>query len=360
MAFCAATTLLVGVLFGLAPAWQATGISLVQALASDTRTSTGRGGRFRQLLVVGEVATAVLLLCGAGLLLRTLLTLEAFDPGYRADADSVLTMDFTLPESRYPTPESMRRFYDQVEEEVLALPGVRSAGWATTLPLGNAQIGQNRFQIVGDPPPAPENRPEADYQIVSPTYFQTLQLPIVAGRSFTARDTAESAFVCIVNEAFVRRYAAGRDPIGLRVTTATIVGSVAREIVGVARQVKGTTDEQQDLAQIYVPNAQVPYAEAFLLISPTQGRADAQAPAVRAAIARVDREQPVRRVVTLAQVAREATARYRFRAVMVVTFAGLRWCSRWSASLASLPTRCSSARASSVYGSRSARRRHTS
>jgi putative ABC transport system permease protein len=323
MAFCAATTLLVGVLFGLAPAWQATGISLVQALASDSRSSIGRGGRFRQLLVVGEVATAVLLLCGAGLLLRTLLTVEAFDPGYRADADSVLTMDFTLPNSRYPTPESMRRFYDQVEAEVSALPGVRSAGWATTLPLGNAQIGQNRFQIVGDPPPASENRPEADYQIVSPTYFQALQLPIVAGRSFTARDTAESVLVCIVNEAFARRYAAGRNPIGLRVTTAAIVGTVAREIVGVARQVKGTPDEREDLAQIYVPNAQVPYAEAFLLISPTEGRADALAPAVRAAIARVDREQPVRRVVTLAQVAREATARYRFRALMVVTFAGL-------------------------------------
>jgi putative ABC transport system permease protein len=112
---------------------------------------------------------------------------------------------------------------------------VRSAGWATTLPLGNAQIGQNRFQIVGDPPPASENRPEADYQIVSPTYFQTLQLPIVAGRSFTARDTADNVLVCIVNEAFVRRYAAGRDPIGLRVTTAAIVGNVAREIVRMRR-----------------------------------------------------------------------------------------------------------------------------
>ena len=138
------------------------------------------------------------------------------------------------------------------------------------------------------------------FQIVGPTYFQTLQLPIVAGRSFTSVDAAESALVCIVNEAFVRRYAAGRDPISLRVTTAAIVGNVAREIVGVARQVKGTADERQDLAQIYVPNAQVPYAEAFLLVSPTHGRTDVLANAVRAAIARVDREQPVRRVVTCA------------------------------------------------------------
>jgi putative ABC transport system permease protein len=150
-----------------------------------------------------------------------------------------------------------------------------------------------------------------------------MQLPIVSGRSFTDRDTAESALVCIVSEGFVRRYLNGRNPLGLRVTTAGLVGSVAREIVGVARQVKGTADEQQDLAQIYLPNAQTPYPEAFLLVSPTQGRADALAPAVRAAIARVDDQQPVRRVVTLAHVAREATAHYRFRAVMVVTFAGL-------------------------------------
>jgi putative ABC transport system permease protein len=323
MVFCAVTTLLVGVLFGVAPAWQATGISLVQALAGDSRTSTRRGGVFRQLLVVAQVATAVLLLCGAGLLLRTLLTVEAYDRGYRADAESVLTMDFTLPESKYATPESRRGFYDDVQRQVSAIPGVRRAAWATTLPLGNGQIGNNFFRIVGDAPPPPEHRPEADYQIVSPTYFDTLQLPIVLGRGFTDRDTPEGGLVCIVSEAFVRRYLAGRDPIGVRLITAELIGSVAREIVGVAKQIKGTADETQDLAQIYVPNGQVPYPEAYLLVSPTQGRAEALAPAVRSAIARVDREQPVRRVVTLAGVAREATARYRFRAMIVVTFAGL-------------------------------------
>ncbi|HLG58824.1 MAG TPA: ABC transporter permease [Vicinamibacterales bacterium] len=320
MAFCAATTLLVGVLFGLVPAWQATGISLVQTLTSDTRTSTGRGGAFRQLLVAAEVAAAVLLLCGAGLLLRTLLTLEGLPRGYGADADSVLTMDVTLDEAKYRTPDSFSRFHNAVEDEVLALPGVRSAAWATTLPLGNAQIGRNAFQIVGDPPAPPDDRPMADYQIVSPTYFETLRLPIVAGRGFSDRDTAQSVQVCIVNEAFVRRHLGGRNPIGIRLT---LSANVVREVVGVARQVKGDVDERQDLAQVYVPNAQLPYREGFLVVSPIDGRADALAPAVRAAFARVDKEQPIRRMVTLADVAREATARYRFRAVMVVTFAGL-------------------------------------
>jgi len=329
MMFCAATTLLVGVLFGLAPAWQATGVSLVQALASGTRTSTGRGGRFRHVLVVTEVATAVLLLCGGGLLLRTLLTIENLDPGYREDAGSVLTMDFTLPGARYPTPESLVRFFDAVQAEVMATPGVRSAGWATMLPLGNSQIGQNPFQIVGDPPFPPDSRPSADYQIVSPSYFETLRIPIVAGRAFNDGDRSGSGLVCIVNEAFVRRHLSGRNPIGIRMTISGLgaasrsAGPVVRDIVGVARQIRGKADEVEDLAQIYIPNSQLPYAEAFLVVSPTEGRVEAIAPAVRAAVARVDKLQPVRRMVTLEQVSDEATARYRFRAVMVVTFAAL-------------------------------------
>jgi putative ABC transport system permease protein len=330
IAFCAATALVVGVLFGLAPAWHATGVSLAQSLTTESRTTTGGRARFRHLLVVGEVATAVLLLCGAGLLLRTLLTLESVDPGYGADADSVLTMDVTLPESRYPTSESLLQFYDRVEAEVAAVPGVRSVGWATTLPFGNAQIGQNVIHVVGDPLPPPDDRPAADYQIVSTTYFETMQLPIVAGRGFTERDTAASVPVCIVNEAFVRRYLAGREPIGARIELGSSgdgrgrgAGRVAHEVVGIARQVKGRVDEPEDFVQVYVPNAQVPWSEAYLVVRPTGGPVEALTPAVRAAIARVDKEQPVRRMVTLGHVAREATARYRFRAVMVVTFAGL-------------------------------------
>ena len=330
IAFCAATTLLVGVLFGLAPAWQATGISLVQALASGTRTSTGGGGRFRHAFVVIEVATAVLLLCGGGLLLRTLLTVDNVDPGYGADADSVLTMDVTLPGARYPTPESILRFYDAVEEQLAGVPAVRRAAWATTLPLGGGQIGQNPFQIVGDPPAPPDNRPAADFQIVSRSYFETMRIPIVAGRAFSDRDTPQSPRVCIVNEAFVRRFLAGRDPLGARATgevtgriSLTMFGGGPREVIGVARQVKGTADERQDLAQIYVPNTQAPYSEAYLVVSADQGRGETLASVVRAAIARVDNQQPIRRIVSLAQIAHEATDRYRFRAVIVITFAGL-------------------------------------
>ena len=322
LGFCALMTAAVGLLFGLAPAWQATGTSLVQAIASEGRTATARGGRLRSILVAGEVAVAVLVLCGAGLLLRTLLVVEGFEQGYRAERERVLTVDFALPGARYATSESQVQFYDAVEREVMALPDVRSAGWATTLPLGGSQIGGQLFEIVGDPPLRDDTRPQAgDFQIVSPGYFRTIDLPIVAGRAFTDEDRAEGRPVCIVSEGFVRRHLAGRNPIGVRIR----LGSAAqeREIVGVARQVKERPDEREELVQIYVPHRQVPWAEAYLLVRARNGDGDALTPAVRQAITRIDRQLAVRDFVTLAGVASEATAHHRFRAVLVSTFAGL-------------------------------------
>jgi putative ABC transport system permease protein len=327
LAFCASAALLVGLLFGLVPAWQATGVSPAQAIASGSRTATGRGGRIRSLLVVGEVATAVVLLCGAGLLLRTLLAVESVDPGYRAKR--VLTMMIDPLGSRYPTPASLHQFFEEVEREIRALPGVRSVGWASTLPLGPSDAGQTTFEIVGDPPAEESQRPTADYQIVSPTYFATLDLPVVAGRGFTDRDTSDGVPVCIVNEAFIRRHLNGRSPIGLRLALRSSGQAQAKprvtEIVGVARQVKGRPDEGEDFMQIYVPLAQNLRDDIYLLVRPISARAEDLSRPVRAALARVDKEQlvSVREVMTLDDVAWEATARHRFRAVLVMTFAGL-------------------------------------
>ncbi|MGH8638038.1 MAG: ADOP family duplicated permease, partial [Burkholderiales bacterium] len=326
-AFCAATALLAGWLFGLAPAWQVTEFSSAQVIASGSRTATGRSGRIRELLVIGEVATAVILLFGAGLLLRTLLALEGVDRGYRAE--SVLTMIVDPLASQYPSGASLLQFYEAVEQEVRVLPGVQHVAWASTLPLGPSYEGRSFFEIVGDPPAGESRRPTADYQIVSPAYFQTVDLPVVAGRGFNDRDRRDSVLVCIVNEAFVRGHLRGRSPIGLRVATRPTASAqappVVREIVGVARQVKGRPDETEDLVQIYVPLAQETTGDIFMVVRPPSGRAEALAPSIRAAIARVDKEQlvSVRGVMTLADVAWEATARHRFRAVLVMGFAGL-------------------------------------
>jgi putative ABC transport system permease protein len=323
--FCAAAALAVGLLFGLAPAWQATGIPSAQALTSGGRTVTGRGGRIRSLIVASEVAAAVLLLVGAGLLLRTLIALDRVDKGFRAE--SVLTMMVDPLDGRYPKPADLVRFFDQVEEQTLAQPGVQSVAWASTLPLGPSTAGRSFFEIVGDPPLEANQRPSADYQIVSSGYFRTLDLPILAGRGFDGRDAEDAAPVCIVNEAFVRGHLKGRSPIGMHIAvrSSTQAQPVVREIVGVARQVKGRLDETSELVQIYVPIAQDVIGDIFLLVTPRSGPADALTSSVRYAIGRVDTAQlvSVRNVMTLDQVVGAGTSRHRFRAVLVITFAAL-------------------------------------
>ena len=181
-----------------------------------TARTVGGGGRLRNILVAGEVATAVLLLVGAGLLLRTLLAVQSVDRGYRAE--SVLTMLVDPLGSEYPTADKLMQFYDAVEQEVRALPGVRSMAWASTLPLGFSYEGPRFVSIVGDPPPQDGKEPSADYQVVSTSYFEAVDLPVVSGRGFDERDTADGVPVCIVNEAFVRAHLAGRSPIGMRVS----------------------------------------------------------------------------------------------------------------------------------------------
>jgi putative ABC transport system permease protein len=327
VACCAVMALLVGILFGLAPAWQATGLSSAQALASDTRTGTRRGGRTRSVLVAGEVATAVVLLFGAGLLLRTLVAVDTVDRGYRAK--EVLTMLVDPIGARYPTPASLLQFYEAIEREIRALPGVRNVAWSSSVPLGDSYAGRFAFEIVGDAPVDAARRPTAAHEIVSTTYFDTLDLPLVAGRGFDDRDTRQSVPVCIVSEALVRKYLGGRSPIGMRLrlrpASAPDAKPVVKEIVGVARQLKERPDETEEYVQIYAPITQLIMDDIFLLVRPTMGTAETLAPSVRAAIGRVDREQlvSVRDIVTLEDIASQATARYRFRAVLVVTFASL-------------------------------------
>ena len=337
VAFCAATALLVGVLFGLAPAWQAAGLALASAIASESRTSTGRAGKIRSLLVVAEVATAVVLVFGAGLLLRTLLAVTGVDRGYRAEGVLTMVVDPLASQfcpdaacsKRFPTRPPLLQFFDDVEREVMAVPGVRSVGWASTLPYGESMFGRLFFEVVGEAAPDQSRLPSADFQIVSPGYFRTLDLPLVAGRNFDARDTGERTPVCVVNEAFVRRHLSGRSPMGVRIATrmslAPNAPTVVREIVGVAKQVKGRPDETDDLLQVYVPIAQNPVDDIFMLVAPATGRGDALTAPIRAAIGRIDKDQLVgaRYVMTLEDVAWDATSRHRFRAVLVATFAGL-------------------------------------
>jgi putative ABC transport system permease protein len=326
--FGLAAALAVGVAFGAVPAWQATGASLSGVMSSDSRGSTSRRSRLRSLLVSGEVAAAVLLLCGAGLLLQTLLTLVGGDPGYRATSESVLTLDFSVrtgKQSRYPTEAAVSQFYDAVARDLRARPEVRRVGWSSSLPYGASELGRWPFEIVGDPAVDARNRTTAEYTTADPGYFETLDLPIVRGRGFTDRDTLESVPVCIVNEAFVRRHFRGRNPIGARLSLGPRFDLPVqiREIVGVARQTSGEPDAPEDLVQVYVPLAQFPTGDVYLVVQPSGGSAEALTPLVRRVVARIDPDVPVRRDRTLEALAIGSTAGYRFRAKMVGTFAAL-------------------------------------
>jgi putative ABC transport system permease protein len=325
VAFASVTTVVTALLFGLAPAWQAARVSLVEAMNIGGRGASDRAGRVRQALAVVEIAIALLLMTGAGLLLRTLASLNDVDAGYRAD--NVVTMNIRLPFRRLVTakPGEIETYWRSIEREVASVPAVRAASLGSDLPLAGASMNPP-FDIVGRPAADPANRPAAHYQIVGPRYFETLGIQIVTGRAFTERDSETAGQVCIVSDAFVRRFFAGRDPIGAQVTMAVpgIRGQVVnREIVGVVRQVKTRPDEPADGAnQIYVPAAQSPWVMANLIVR-TADEPLQIVEQVKRAIARVDPTQAVTQVRTMEQIAEQSTARPRVRAQLVVAFAAL-------------------------------------
>jgi putative ABC transport system permease protein len=318
--FAALLTIATGALFGLVPAWHAAQVPLVAAMSIGNRTSTERAGRMRVALATGEVAVAIVLLTGAGLLIRTLLSFDRVDPGNRERR--VLTMVIVLPDSRYPTPEHMAAFYQEAERELEALPGVARVSFGGSLPFDGWDIGQS-FTVVGDAAPDAAHLPAAHYQITGAGFFDTLGIPIVRGRAFGDGDTATSLPVCVVSEAFVRRYARGRDPLTLqvRVDGMSLQGPtpVTRQVVGVARQVLETPSDRGDSVQIYVPLTQNPWFWSTLSVRTMVPPATLQ-PAIAAAVARVDKDLALTQVRTIDEITAAATSQPRFRARLVTLF----------------------------------------
>jgi putative ABC transport system permease protein len=331
LAFCAVAAFGLAFAFGGFPAWQAARRPPLQAIASGGRTSTGGGSTFRSVLAMGQVAAAVVLLCGAGLLLRSLNALTRVDAGYRPS--ELLTMQVGVPFVRpdappgtpYATVDARRQFFDNVEREVRSAPGVRDVTWGSALPLDGFWIGYN-FEREGDPRRRPEaQRDISHFMHVGPAFFETLGIKIIAGRAFTNLDTERSQPVCIVNETLVRRYFGNESPLGGRLTvrgwTSARGPLHVREIVGVIKDVRERPDETDAPPQIYVPFWQDPPNGMSLVVRPSGGSAAAITPAVRAAIARVDKERPLTNVRTIATISYEANAAARFRAVVIGAFA---------------------------------------
>jgi putative ABC transport system permease protein len=234
LVFSFGLSLVTGIVFGLAPALQSSKLDLNEALKEGGRTTAaGAGHRLRSALVMTEIALAVVLLVGAGLMMKSLLRLLQSNIGF--NPENVLTMSLVLPSGKYDDNDRQIAFYDQLQERVQSLPGVTGVGMVNRLPLQGGNT--TRFNVEGDPVPPPGQETEANIRTVNETYFQTLGVPITAGRAFDARDTANGPQVVMINKTAADRIFAGRDPIGRRLVYAGVQAPPI-QIVGVVGDVK--------------------------------------------------------------------------------------------------------------------------
>ena len=298
LAFTVGVVGLVGLFFGLAPALHASKTDLNDVLKEGGRSGSEGAGRnrVRAILVVSEVALSLLLLIGAGLLIKSFLLLRDVNPGF--DPENVLTMRVALPGRRYPEPQQSATFFRELTQRVSALPGVEAAGAALSLPLGGSGETAGRSFIPEGRPLTPEEALQTDYFVVTPDYFKTMRIPVKTGRSFTDRDAADTPKVVVINESIARRIFAGEDPIGKRITVWRDE-KFPREIVGIVSDVKITRLDKEADYQIYVPHAQDAGWGVMSLAVRTKGEPETLTSQVRGAIFSIDKNQPAYDIKTM-------------------------------------------------------------
>lgn len=338
LAFTAAVSVATGLVFGLAPALFASRVDLNDALKREDRgRGTGGGHRLVDLFVVTQIAMALVLLVGAGLLVRSFLRLRSVDPGFRPE--SVLTMKVTLPATRYREDALLRSTYDAILERLAAIPGVRSAALVSNLPMSGDNWGAS-FRAEGYQAPSGDPGPHGDVHLVSRDYFAAMGIAVLRGRPFEARDDAAGAPpTAIVDQVLADRYWPGQDPIGRRIAT-TFEGSdekpLWREIVGVVGHVKKYGLDGRVKEQYYLPASQKPANTQFLVLRaagggpeglvPAAGHPEALAPAAAAAVRAVDPDLPVFQVKTMQDVIGGTLTIRRFSLLLLGLFAALALC----------------------------------
>ena len=309
-------SLVTGILFGIFPALQLSRAEPSTSLREEGRSATAGHARVRatSLLVVGQVALSLLLLIGAGLLLRSFERLLRVEPGF--DAHNLLTMNVSLPTVKYARPEQQISFFDEVLRRVSTLPGVRNAAISAALPLSWKRI--TPLLPEGQPNLPLAQRPFIDIEAVSPQWFDTMRAPLLAGRQFTAADNAQAPKVLIVNQTFAHRFWPGRNPVGKRV----VVGRWPEpaEVVGVAADVKNRGLAQNAQAQVYIPFAQLPWGNMNLLVR-TAMVPLSMAAAVRAQISAADPDQPITDIQTADELMGTSLAQPRFTMLLLGSFA---------------------------------------
>ena len=312
-------------IFGLIPAWHASKPDLHTALEQSGRTS-GPGAsrlRFRQLLVVFQVSIAVMLVIGAGLLIKSFWVLQQVDPGFQAEG--VLSAGLMLPFAKYADPGQINNFHKQVLERISALPGVKSATIAYDDPLHSNWL--DSFQIEGRVP-SPDQSLSANFIPVGPDYFDTVGVRLAAGRKFTPQDDQDHPGVAIVNESFARHYFPNENPLGQRMRPAP-PGRIwnnqrltSFEIVGIVRDVKSAGLEAPSEPAYYLPASQAPLQDMTILVRTTTDPLSLVGP-VRQAVLSIDPNQPISNVSTLEKLVDDSIAQRRLNMLLMGLFGGL-------------------------------------
>jgi len=321
--FTIATTTLAGLLFGAAPAWQATRLDLNEVLKLGGRSGSGGARRKAlRLLVVAEFSLALTLLATGGLALRGFWNLTRIDLGI--NTDNVLTFRLPVPEKRLRGADQTRAYYGQMLERIKATPGVTNAAAMTGVPALWTTHG-TRFNLVGQPPTS--ERRNASFMMASPGYFETLGIQVTNGRSLNDYDTANSMRVALVNEFFVKRYLADRDPLTQRIAIEEFIPGEPRgkplewQIVGVYHNLRGA-GIRDDNPQITVPFAQSPWPQASMVIK-TSGDPKSVITGVTAAVNSVDPDMPLAGMRTVDDIISESLAIDRFSVVLFASFGTL-------------------------------------
>jgi len=337
LVFAVVVACLTGIFFGLVPAWQASRTNLQSTLLQKSSRVTGGSTRIREALVVFEFALTLVLLVGAGLLLRSLQHLQQINPGFTGER--VLSFRFDLPPKKYKSEESQSHFYNSLLERVRVLPGVVSAGVSSRVPLDPTDTFKSPFLIEGQPEPPANEVPVLDLSVVSPDYFQTVGIPMLRGRPFNESDDRshlqgsdfssvddgqrwmDGLNKIIVDEGLANRYWPNEDPIGQRVRLPWGAKPPVLEIVGVVGRVKlDRLTDQGRFPQAYLPFRQGPRSGMAVLVKTTVEPQSLIA-SMRHEVSQMDPDQPIYSVKTLSDIRDQAIAPQRLNFALLGNFA---------------------------------------
>jgi putative ABC transport system permease protein len=318
LAFTVLLSIATGLMFGLAPAVVASR-SVNESLREGGRHGAGpRARRMLGSLVVVEVALALVLLTGAGLLIRSFMRLQNVDPGFRADG--LVTTRVSLPATGYDTEQEVGTFFLSAVDRISAVPGVQSAAGVTFLPLSGPGIGTSYYR-KDRPTPAPGEQPSTEVRPVTPNFFRTMGIPLIEGRDFTAADRSDTPVVAVVSRTLAERHFPGENPIGRRIqVNAGRDGGLDCEIVGLVGDIKIRSLDAEMGPAVYVPHAQLPVGLMTFVVR-TELEPTSLVSGVRSAVHSIDPQLPLADIKTMQEVVDATIARPRVVAVLLAAFA---------------------------------------